>query len=132
MLYSTFTAWLDFAVNEGEYKVMGLASYGDPVMADEVRRLIPRTADGAFRLDLDYFEFHSSARRSYSGRFVELFGPPRDPYTPIDLATPEGRHYADCAASVQLVLEDILVDVARDLHKRTGLADLCFGGGVAL
>ena len=132
MLYSTFTAWLGFAVNEGEYKVMGLASYGGPTMADEVRRLIPRTADGAFRLDLDYFEFHSSARRSYSGRFVELFGPPRDAYTPIDLATPEGRHYADCAASVQLVLEDILVDVARDLHRRTGLADLCFGGGVAL
>jgi len=132
MLYSTFTAWLGFAVNEGEYKVMGLAAYGRPTMADEVRRLVPRTADGAFRLDLDYFDFHGSARRSFSDRFVQLFGPPRRPYDPIDLASAEGRRFADCAASVQLVLEDILVDIARGLHERTGLADLCFGGGVAL
>jgi len=132
MLYSTFTAWLGFAVNEGEYKVMGLAAYGRPNMADEVRRLVPRTADGAFRLDLDYFDFHGSARRSFSDRFVQLFGPPRRPYEPIDLASAEGRRFADCAASVQLVLEDILVDIARGLHERTGLADLCFGGGVAL
>jgi carbamoyltransferase len=132
MLYSTFTAYLGFAVNEGEYKVMGLASYGEPSMADAVRKLIPRTADGAFRLDLDYFEFHSTAKRSFSDRFVALFGPARAPYTPIDLASAEGKRFADCAASVQLVLEDILVDIARDLHRRTGLADLCFGGGVAL
>lgn len=132
MLYSTFTAYLGFAVNEGEYKVMGLAAYGSPTMADEVRKLIPRTADGAFRLDLDYFEFHSTAKRSFSDKFVELFGPPRGPYASIDLASAEGRRFADCAASVQLVLEDILVDIARDLHRRTGLADLCFGGGVAL
>jgi carbamoyltransferase len=132
MLYSTFTAWLGFAVNEGEYKVMGLAAYGSPTMADEVRKLVPRTADGAFRLDLDYFEFQSTAKRSFSDKFVQLFGPPRGPYAPIDLASAEGRRFADCAASVQLVLEDILVDIARDLHRRTGLADLCFGGGVAL
>jgi carbamoyltransferase len=132
MLYSTFTAWLGFAVNEGEYKVMGLAAYGHPSMADEVRKLIPRTADGAFRLDLDYFEFHSTARRSFSDRFVDLFGPPRSRYDPIDLATDAGRHYAEVAASVQTVLEEILVDVARDLRRRTGLPDLCFGGGVAL
>ena len=59
-------------------------------MADEVRKLIPRTADGAFRLDLDYFDFHGSARRSFSDRFVALFGPPRHPYEPIDLASAEG------------------------------------------
>jgi carbamoyltransferase len=132
MLYSTFTAWLGFAVNEGEYKVMGLAAYGSPNMADAVRRLVPRTADGAFRLDLDFFDFQGSAQSSFSRRFVDLFGPPRRSCDPIDLSGPAGRHYADCAASVQLVLEDILVDIARDLHERTGLADLCFGGGVAL
>lgn len=132
MLYSTFTAWLGFAVNEGEYKVMGLASYGEPTMADAVRKLIPRTADGAFRLDLDFFEFHSTAKRSFSDKFVALFGPPRGPYAPIDLTSAEGRRFADAAASVQLVLEDILVDIARDLHRQTGLSDLCFGGGVAL
>ncbi|TMJ19150.1 MAG: carbamoyl transferase [Alphaproteobacteria bacterium] len=132
MLYSTFTAWLGFAVNEGEYKVMGLAAYGRPNMADEVRKLVPRTADGAFRLDLDYFDFQGSVESSFSRRFVEMFGPARRACDPIDLSSAAGRHYADCAASVQLVLEDILVDIARDLRRRTGLADLCFGGGVAL
>ena len=65
-------------------------------------------------------------------RFVDLFGPPRNPYDPIDLETAEGRRFADCAASVQRVLEDTLVDIARALHRETGLADLCYGGGVAL
>jgi carbamoyltransferase len=132
MLYSTFTAYLGFAVNEGEYKVMGLASYGEPTMADAVRKLIPRTADGAFRLDLDYFDFHTTAKRSFSEKFIRLFGPPRSRYEPIDLATAEGKRFADCAASVQRVLEDILVDLTRELHNRTRLPDLCLGGGVAL
>jgi len=132
MLYSTFTAYLGFAVNEGEYKVMGLASYGKPTMADAVRKLIARTADGAFRLDLDYFDFHTTAKRSFSEKFIQLFGPPRSRHEPIDLATDEGRRFADCAASVQAVLEDILVDMTRDLHERTRLPDLCLGGGVAL
>ncbi|HJS45938.1 MAG TPA: carbamoyltransferase N-terminal domain-containing protein [Rhizomicrobium sp.] len=132
MLYSTFTAYLGFQVNEGEYKVMGLASYGRPTMADAVRKVIKRTLDGAFRLELDYFDFHTSAKRSFSDKFIALFGPPRDPFDPIDLTTAEGRRFADCAASVQQVLEDILVDIARALHRETGLPDLCLGGGVAL
>jgi carbamoyltransferase len=132
MLYSTFTAYLGFQVNEGEYKVMGLASYGRPTMADAVRKIVPRTSDGAFRLDLDYFDFHTTAKRSFSSKFVELFGPPRDPLDPIDLESAEGQRFADCAASVQSVLEDILVDTARALHRETGLPDLCLGGGVAL
>ncbi len=132
MLYSTFTAYLGFKVNEDEYKVMGLAGYGRPTMVDKVRRLIRRTPDGAFALDLDYFEYHTTARRSYSARFVELFGPPRNPYAPIDLENAEGERFADCAASVQQVLEDTLVEMTRALHKETGLSDLCLGGGVAL
>src|SRR5438093_426191 len=132
LLYSTFTAYLGFAVNEDEYKVMALAAYGRPVLVDDVRKLIRRTPDGAFALDLDYFEYHSTARRSYSSRFIDLFGPPRNPYDPIDLSTPDGRRFADCAASVQRVLEDTLVDIARALQKETGLSDLCLGGGVAL
>jgi carbamoyltransferase len=132
MLYSTFTAYLGFAVNEDEYKVMGLAGYGRPSMVDKVRQLIRRTPDGAFALDLEYFEFHTTARRSYSSRFVDLFGPPRNSYEALDLGTAEGRRFADCAASVQRVLEDTLVDMARALHAETGLPDLCLGGGVAL
>ena len=132
MLYSTFTAYLGFAVNEDEYKVMGLAAYGRPTMTDAVRKLIRRTPDGAFALDMDYFEYQTTAARSYSPRFVELFGRPRNPYEPIDLETAEGQRFADCAASVQRVLEDTLVDMTRALHHETGLPDLCLAGGVAL
>jgi carbamoyltransferase len=132
LFYSAFTAYLGFPVNEGEYKVMGLASYGKPRFLDEVRRTIVRTPDGAFRLALPYFDFQESARRSFSPRFVELFGPPRDPQEAIDLATPEGARYADIAASAQAVLEEVLVDIARRLRVETDLPDLCLGGGVAL
>ena len=132
MLYSTFTAYLGFKVNEDEYKVMGLAGYGQPTLVEQVRKLIRRTPDGAFTLDLNYFEFHTTAERSYSSRFIELFGPPRNPYEPIDLDTSEGQRFANCAASVQRALEETLVEVARALHQETGLPDLCFGGGLAL
>ncbi|HYR90125.1 MAG TPA: carbamoyltransferase N-terminal domain-containing protein [Terriglobia bacterium] len=132
MLYSTFTAYLGFAVNEDEYKVMGLAAYGRPTMVDRIRKLIQRTPDGAFALDLDYFEYQTTAERSFSSRFVDLFGPPRESSEPIDLATATGQRFADCACSVQRVLEDILVEMARELQRETGAADLCLGGGVAL
>src|SRR5262245_32215737 len=132
LLYSTFTAYLGFPINEGEYKVMGLAAYGRPAYVDRVRTLIRRTPDGAFTLDLDHFDHHTTATRSYSPRFVELFGPPRHAYEPIELSTPDGQRFADCAASVQQVLEETLVDIASALRRETGLADLCLGGGVAL
>src|SRR5436305_6911437 len=85
MLYSTFTAYLGFRVNEDEYKVMGLAGYGRPTMVDKVRHVIRRTSDGAFSLDLDYFEYHTTASRPYTERYTDISGPARDPYTPIDL-----------------------------------------------
>jgi len=132
MLYSTFTAYLGFKVNEDEYKVMGLAGYGQPSMIDKVRKVIRRRPDGSFALDLDYFDFHTTAARSYSQRFIDLFGLPRSPYDPIDLTTTEGQRFADIAASVQRVLEDTLVEIARNLQRETGLPDLCVGGGVAL
>src|SRR5439155_2363939 len=119
MLYSTFTAYLGFRVNEDEYKVMGLAGYGRPVFVDDVHRLIRPTPDGAFALDLDYFDYHTTAARSYSSRFVDLFGPPRNPYEPIDLQTDDGERFANIAASVQRSLEDTLVDMARSLHDDT-------------
>jgi len=132
MFYSTFTAYLGFNVNQDEYKVMGLAAHGRPTMVEQVRKLIRRTEDGAFTLNLDYFEFQTTAERSYSQRFVELFGVARSPYDPLDLESSEGQRWADCAASVQRVLEDTLVEMARALHCETGLPDLCLGGGVAL
>ena len=132
MLYSTFTAYLGFAVNEDEYKVMGLAAYGRPTMVDQVRKVIRRTPDGAFAIVPEYFEYQTTASRSFSSKFVDLFGPPRPSYQPIDVETAEGRRFADIAASVQRVLEDTLVDIARALRQETQLPDLCFGGGVAL
>jgi carbamoyltransferase len=132
MLYSAFTAFLGFEVNEGEYKVMGLAAYGRPRFEAEVRAMIRRTDDGAFALDLSYFDFHASARRAYSPRFIDVLGPPRAPHEPIDPGTAEGRRLADVAASVQRVLEEVLVDMTRALRRETGLEDLCLGGGVAL
>jgi carbamoyltransferase len=132
LFYSAFTAYLGFQVNEGEYKVMGLAAHGTPNRTDDVRRMIPRTPDGGFTLDQAYFDFQGAAETSYSRRFVDLFGPPRSPYDPLDPTTPEGRRFADIAASAQRVLEDILVDIARALRKETGLPALCLGGGVAL
>ena len=132
LFYSAFTAYLGFAVNEGEYKVMGLAAYGAPNRVDDVRKVIQRTADGALALDLRYFDFHSRAETSFSKRFSDLFGPSRNPNEPIDLTSPEGQRFADIAASAQRVLEDILVDIAQALHRETKLPDLCLGGGVAL
>ena len=132
MFYSTFTAFLGFEVNEGEYKVMGLASYGRPRFEEQVRAILRPTDDGAVALDLSYFDFPASARRAWSPRLEEVFGPPRSPDEPLDLATPEGARWADLAASVQKVLEDRLVALARTLRRESGLADLCLGGGVAL
>jgi carbamoyltransferase len=132
LLYSAFTAFLGFSVNEDEYKVMGLAAYGRPTLVDDVRRLIRCTADGAFTLDMSYFEYQTTAERSYSQRFVELFGRPRNPFEPIDFESQDGQRYANCAASVQRVLEDTLVAIARGLRQETGLTDLCLAGGVAL
>ena len=132
MLYSAFTAYLGFPVNEGEYKVMGLAAYGKPAFAELVRRIARRTENGGLELDLSYFDFHHTARRSYSQKLVDALGLAREPWDPVDLGTSEGARFADVAASVQLVLEEILLDVARGLRRETGLDDLCYGGGVAL
>ena len=141
MLYSAFTAFLGFEVNEGEYKVMGMAPYGQPRYAEQVRKLIRQDGDGSFRLELDYFSFHYSTTRGYNGRFERLFGPPRDPRRafgrpdghggeePLDA---DDQRYADIAASVQLVTEETLVALAQALHRETGLTRLCMAGGVAL
>jgi carbamoyltransferase len=79
LLYSAFTAFLGFEVNQGEYKVMGMAPFGEPRYLDDVYQLISVERDGSFQLDMDYFCFHHSTERTYNQKFVDLFGPPRDP-----------------------------------------------------
>jgi carbamoyltransferase len=150
LLYSAFTAFLGFEVNEGEYKVMGMAAYGQPRYVDDVRRLVRVYDDGSFALDLDYFAFEYSTRRAFTHRFLELFGPPRDGNAPFFTASasegsqerrladadPRGaqanQRYADIAASVQAITEEILLRMAGHLHRKTGLRKLCLAGGVAL
>jgi carbamoyltransferase len=150
LLYSAFTAFLGFEVNEGEYKVMGMAPFGRPRYVDRVWQLIRVADDGGFELDMDYFEFHRSAQRTFSERFVELFGPPRDPGLPFFTAASgypayfgprpadhaaqaeQNQHYADLAASIQAVVEEVVLRMARHAHRRTGLSRLCLAGGVAL
>jgi len=150
LLYSAFTAFLGFEVNEGEYKVMGMAPYGQPRYVDKVWKLIRQDPDGSFSLDMDYFSFHHSTDRTFNRRFVDLFGEPRPPkmlfFTaesgfPSYFGAPPGnydelcklnQHYADIAASIQKVTEEVLLGMARSIHKETGMKRLCIAGGVAL
>ena len=132
LFYSAVTSYLGFQVNEGEYKVMGLAAYGRPTRTEEMRRLLRPAADGAFQLDLKYFDFLGCAESGFSQAFVDLFGPPRRSWQPIDLTSDDGRRFADIAASAQRLLEDTLVGIAIQLRRETGLTNLCLGGGVAL
>jgi carbamoyltransferase len=125
LLYSAFTAHLGFEVNEGEYKVMGLAAYGKPTYYEQVRRLIDIRDDGSFQLDMDYFAYHYSLH-SLSPKFHEVFGPSRNPESPME------AHYADMASSLQKVTEEAMVAGAKYLRRTTGLDYLCMAGGVAL
>jgi carbamoyltransferase len=150
LLYSAFTAFLGFEVNEGEYKVMGMAPYGEPRYVDKVWKLVHQNADGSFSLDMDYFSFHHSTERTYSKKFEQLFGAPRptklhfftegtgfpkyfgEPPANIHEISKINQHYADIAASIQQVTEELILGMARNLHKETGLKNLCIAGGVGL
>jgi len=150
LLYSAFTAFLGFEVNEGEYKVMGMASYGQPRYVDKVWKVVSQNPDGSFALNMDYFSFHHSTEQTYNRKFVQLFGDPRPPKTlfftegtgfPKYFGTPPAnskelsaanQHYADIAASIQRVTEELLLGMANHLHRTTGLKRLCMAGGVAL
>jgi carbamoyltransferase len=126
LLYSTITGYLGFEVNEGEYKVMGLAPYGKPHHADLIRKLIVDQPGGQYSLDLRYFDF-TSFKRMYSDEMVSLLGhPPRQPRTEIL------DFHKDLARSLQHVLEEILMGKINYLHELTGSENLCLAGGVAL
>ena len=150
LLYSAFTAFLGFEVNEGEYKVMGMAPYGQPRYVDKVWKLIRQEPDGSFSLDMSYFCFHHSTERTFNQKFAQLFGEPRPPkmlfFTaesgfPTYFGDPPGnfaelcksnQHYADIAASIQQVTEEVLLSMAQQLHRETGMKKLCIAGGVGL
>ena len=127
MLYSAFTYYLGFKVNDGEYKVMGLAPYGEPKYTDLIREhLIDLRDDGSFHLNMDYFNYCTGLSMT-NERFANLFGGPRR-----DPAQPPSQRHMDLARSVQGVLEDAVLALVRHLHETTGEKNLCLAGGVAL
>jgi carbamoyltransferase len=150
LLYSAFTAFLGFEINEGEYKVMGMASYGQPRYVDKVWKLVHQNGDGSFTLNMDYFCFHRSTDRTFGLRFEALFGEPRpaklqfftettgfpkylgDPPSNYSALCQLNQHYADIAASIQKVTEELLLGMARSAHRHTNVSRLCIAGGVAL
>lgn len=127
LLYAAFTYYCGFKVNSGEYKLMGLAPYGQPRFASLIKeKMLDIKPDGSYRLNLEYFDYMVGSRMT-SEKFHSLFGaPPRKPEAMIT------QHYMDCAASIQEVTEEILLKMAADLHRRTGMKNLCLAGGVAL
>jgi len=127
LLYSAFTYHTGFKVNSGEYKVMGLAPYGEPRFVRRIYdELIDLQEDGSFVLNQDYFNYLSGLTMT-NGRFDRLFeGPPRKPESKLT------QREMDMARSVQEVVEEVMLRMARTAHRETGLANLCLAGGVAL
>ena len=127
LLYSAFTYFCGFKVNSGEYKLMGLAPYGEPQYADLIRdELLDLKPDGSFRLNMAYFNYCQGLTMT-SRRFERLFGgPPRRPESPLT------QREMDLAASIQSVTEEIMLRMARHVHAVTGMSKLCLAGGVAL
>ena len=127
LLYSAFTYYTGFRVNSGEYKLMGLAPYGEPRYADLITdNLIDVKSDGSFRLDQSYFDYCSGLTMT-KPRFHDLFGAP--PRRPEELLT---QRHMDLAASIQAVTEDVVLKITRWLADETGASNLCLAGGVAL
>ncbi len=127
LLYSAFTYFCGFRVNSGEYKLMGLAPYGEPVYRDLImEKLVDLKPDGSLRLNMEFFGFGSGLRMT-NDHFAELFGgPPRTPEGPLS------QRDFDLARSVQAVTEEVVLRMAHHVHRETGQRNLCLAGGVAL
>jgi len=132
LLYAGLTAYLGFEVNEGEYKVMGLAAHGQPHLRDELDKVIRLHDDGTFELKLSYFAHFADAELGFGPVLEQLLGPRRPAHLAWELETDRDRRYADIAATLQQVTEEALLGLAREARRRTGEACLCLAGGVAL
>ena len=127
LLYSAFTYYTGFRVNSGEYKVMGLAPYGEPKYADLIKEhLISINPDGSFRLNMHYFDFCTGLRMTNKNFNKLMGGEARKPESPLS------QKEMDIAASIQLVTQEIVVKIAKNIRKETGKKNLCLAGGVAL
>jgi carbamoyltransferase len=127
LLYSAFTYYTGFKVNSGEYKLMGLAPYGNPIYEDKIHQLVDIKDDGTFRLNQDYFNYATGLTMT-SSKFHQLFGQePRNPKN--DQLT---QFHMDIAASIQKVTEDIMISLSKSIRKEYNIKNLCLAGGVAL
>ncbi|MDA8538600.1 carbamoyltransferase [Candidatus Pelagibacter bacterium] len=127
LLYSAFTYYTGFKVNSGEYKLMGLAPYGNPIYEDKVKQLIDLKEDGTFRLDQKYFNYATGLTMT-SQKFNNLFGQKvRNP-----LEEKITQFHMDIAASIQKVTEEVMINMAKSIRKEYGIKNLCLAGGVAL
>ncbi len=130
LLYSAFTAYCGFEINEGEYKLMGMHPYGQPKYVDKIYEIIHVAEDGSLWHDMRYFAYHYSRDNTLEEAFGRHFGrPPRDPKLQDKSLDP---FYCDMAASIQVVTEQVLLKMITHLHKETGSKNLCLAGGVAL
>ncbi len=130
LLYSAFTAYCGFEINEGEYKLMGMHPYGEPKYVDKIYELIQVGEDGSIWQDMKYFAYHYSRDSTLTEAFGKHFGrPARDPKLQDTSLDP---YYCDMAASIQKVTEEIILKMVNHLHKITGMKNLCLAGGVAL
>lgn len=127
LLYSAFTAFTGFRVNSGEYKLMGLAPYGEPIYADLILdKLLSLKDDGTFQMDMRYFNYATGLTMT-NARFAALFGgPAREPESPVT------QREMDIAASIQVVTEEVVLRLARTVRKELDVDSLCLAGGVAL
>lgn len=148
LFYSAFTAFLGFPVNEGEYKVMGMAAFGKSVWKDKLLDLFNLLPDGRFTLDQRMFSFATPEDIPYTAVMVDVFGPPREPGVPFAVSedtmpesVPAGqrtaiiaqsRRFADIAASVQACTEEVILHITRKAAEQTGHKQVCLAGGVAL
>jgi len=142
LFYSALTAYLGFEVNEGEYKVMGMAGFGEDTHHEEISRLAS-SGNGRFRINQKYFNFFTPEKLPFTQQLTDLLGPPRDPGTLFKIGDPEtdsgtdsnktsSRHYANVAASLQRVTEDLILDYVAAAIKKTGVSQVAMAGGVAL
>lgn len=141
ILYSAFTEYLGFEVNEGEFKVMGLASFGEPLYIDKIEKLFLHRNEKSFEINMDYFSFENSLKTNLTNKFLNLFGEPRaqesiflneDQKHPLSAnVNLKQKYFADIASSIQYVINDQIIKMSKYLFKETNQTNLSYSGGVA-
>lgn len=140
LVYSAFTGFLGFKVNDGECSTMALSAFGKPRFVDDIKKIICTNEDGLYKIDLSYFDFSTDSKLPLTPKFTAIFGEPRlykiplpfDAMEAVTSISEENQRYADIACSLQIVLEDAILLLVKRIKKISGSDNLCYAGGVAL